>query len=177
MKYDRYEIKKVEHLKSMSEETECFSLDLYVDGKKFAHVANRGHGGCHETHPYPPFTYKDIQSVTEDMKKDKFLVDSDFEEFDTGVSTMLSLWMSAKEITRGCKTKALFLVDNEMRNIGYKDKKLAPDQRLFNGVKEKYPDAVILNGMDIAEAAKLVVLADRAQFDATYGDSLKGLKA
>lgn len=172
MKYDQYEIKKVEHMKSLSEETECFSLDLYVADKKFAHVSNRGHGGCHEVHPYPPFTWDDVKRVTEEVKDDKFLVDSDFEEFDTAVSTLFSLWSVAKDLTKGCKKKAMYLDGGELYSSGYKGAK-APDQRLFDHIRKQYPDAVILNGMDVADAAKLVVMEERKKFHAMYGDSVK----
>lgn len=38
-------LKNVKHMPSMSEETECFTATVYVDGKKFCTVANEGHGG------------------------------------------------------------------------------------------------------------------------------------
>ena len=44
----RIELKNVKHVESMSEETECFTANLYVDGKKIGAVSNRGHGGCHD---------------------------------------------------------------------------------------------------------------------------------
>jgi len=40
------EIKKFKHYAGMSEETEAFTGELYVDGKFLAHVKNDGHGGC-----------------------------------------------------------------------------------------------------------------------------------
>lgn len=169
MKYDRYEIKKVEHIKASSEETECFNLDLFVDGKKFANVGNDGHGGSHRTHPYPPFNWQDINEVTEQMKVDTFLVppEFDFEHFDTAVSTLLSLHMTAKEITKGCKKKALYVIDGDLFQLGYQ-KGAAPDQRLFDHVKEKHPKAVLLNGMDITAAARLILESDRIKIAAMY---------
>ncbi|NTF18093.1 hypothetical protein G6L37_06720 [Agrobacterium rubi] len=175
MKYDQYEIKKVEHMKSLSEETECFSLELFVQGKKFAHVSNRGNGGCHEVHPYAPFTWDDITRVTEEMKDDKFLVHIDFEEFDTGVSTLLALWSTSKQLTRDCKKKAVFLDEGNLYTNGYKNK-AAPDQRLFDLIQKQHPSAVILNGMDVVEASKLVLIEDRKKFDAMYGDALNAKK-
>lgn len=174
MKYDRYEIKKVEHIKSMSEETECFSLDLYVDGKKFAHVGNDGHGGCHRIHPYAPFTHKDIEAVTEDMKKDKFLVyyDYGFEQFDTAVDSLFSLWQTEKELKKDFKTKALFTKDNDIAYLNYRDKR-APDQRLYDSVKEKYPTTTILNLMELTEAAKFLINMNRAFIAAANGDDLE----
>lgn len=40
------QIKKFKHYAGMSEETEAFSGELYMDGKFLAHVKNDGHGGC-----------------------------------------------------------------------------------------------------------------------------------
>lgn len=37
---------------TMSEETYCFSADVYVNGKKSFAVENRGHGGCDSFYPY-----------------------------------------------------------------------------------------------------------------------------
>jgi hypothetical protein len=174
MKYDRYEIKKVEHLKGMSQETECFSLELYVDGKKFAHVGNTGHGGSHSVHPIPPFTWKDVQAVTEDMKKDKFLVNYEFEPFETAVDTIFSMWQIAKTIKSSSKKKAVLLDDGQVYTMGYKN--APPDQNLFASVMKKYPNAVILNNMDIAEAAKLVVIAERAAYEKEFDNAPGGPK-
>jgi len=41
-------LKNVKHMPSMSQETECFTATVYVDGKKFCTVENGGHGG--DTH-------------------------------------------------------------------------------------------------------------------------------
>tara|TARA_R110002167_G_scaffold52119_1_gene150808 strand:+ start:252 stop:749 length:498 start_codon:yes stop_codon:yes gene_type:complete len=42
------EIKAVKVHHDMSEETLCFSANLYVDGKKLCEISNRGCGGSHE---------------------------------------------------------------------------------------------------------------------------------
>lgn len=39
------ELKKARELKSVSEETPCYSAQLWVDGKHFANVSNHGQGG------------------------------------------------------------------------------------------------------------------------------------
>lgn len=43
-------LKNIKHLASMSEETHCYSADLYLNGKKVAAVSNHGHGGCDNQH-------------------------------------------------------------------------------------------------------------------------------
>jgi hypothetical protein len=42
------ELRNIRVNKALSNETPCYSADLYVDGKLAARVGNRGHGGCDE---------------------------------------------------------------------------------------------------------------------------------
>ena len=44
----KIEVKAVKVHHDMSEETLCFSANLYVDGKKLCEISNRGCGGSHE---------------------------------------------------------------------------------------------------------------------------------
>jgi cell division FtsZ-interacting protein ZapD len=48
----------------MSEETPCFSADLYEDGKLVAHVKNSGKGGCCDLDLAKGLTWKDVQHLT-----------------------------------------------------------------------------------------------------------------
>jgi len=56
-----YELRKVKCFPEMSEETEAFTAQLWVDGKHLANVKNSGQGGCNEYQPVKPFTWKDTQ--------------------------------------------------------------------------------------------------------------------
>lgn len=47
----KIELKGIYHSERMSEETNCFTAMLYVDGKKVANVKNQGHGGCTDIIP------------------------------------------------------------------------------------------------------------------------------
>jgi hypothetical protein len=46
------ELKNIKVIKSMSEETTCFSANLYLNGKKVAVLSNRGVGACDSQHFY-----------------------------------------------------------------------------------------------------------------------------
>jgi hypothetical protein len=41
----KIELKNVKFLESMSEETNCFTADVFINGKKIAYASNQGHGG------------------------------------------------------------------------------------------------------------------------------------
>lgn len=55
-----FKLKKVKIHDDMSEETMCFSAQLWVDGKHVADVSNKGCGGSNDFYVHKPFTYKDI---------------------------------------------------------------------------------------------------------------------
>ncbi len=46
----KIELKRIEHSERMSEETECFTADLWVDGVKIGTISNHGTGGCDDFH-------------------------------------------------------------------------------------------------------------------------------
>ena len=56
-----FELRKIKSFEAMSEETEAFTAELWVDGKHLADVKNDGHGGCNDIRPIRPFTWKDVE--------------------------------------------------------------------------------------------------------------------
>lgn len=166
MKYGKYEIKSVKVNDAMSEETTCFSLDLYVDGKKFAAVSNDGRGGCHRTHPYPPFTRNDIDRVEQEMAQDEFLIDdAKFEFFDTAVTTLIVLRDAAAAIKKHSKSKAVYVDGDNLYTNAYRDRR-PPDETLFASIRAQYPGATILNTMTVEASAVEYVKMQRRQLEA-----------
>jgi hypothetical protein len=56
-------LKKVNLNEALSEETPCFSADVYENGKLIAHISNRGHGGCNEVRPAKGLKYDDVKHL------------------------------------------------------------------------------------------------------------------
>lgn len=54
-------LKNLKFHEDMSEETPCFSADLYEDGKLVAHVKNDGRGGGNSVTPANGLSWKDVQ--------------------------------------------------------------------------------------------------------------------
>ena len=54
----KIELKKIQHYEKLSEETNCFTASLYIDGKCVATVKNNGCGG--ETYIYPLAGKQDV---------------------------------------------------------------------------------------------------------------------
>lgn len=57
-------LKNLKFHEDMSEETPCFSADLYEDDKLVAHVKNIGRGGCCDLYPTEGLTWRDVQHLT-----------------------------------------------------------------------------------------------------------------
>ena len=68
-----FELKNLKFHEDMSEETGCFSADLYEDGKLLAHVKNSGRGGCNHYDPAKGKTWKDVQGLT-DLDTDCYIM-------------------------------------------------------------------------------------------------------
>lgn len=95
-------LKNVKHMPSMSEETECFTADVWYNGKKIAYAKNQGHGGSTYYHSeigmrdllaeaeaeakkLPPTEYEghvfesDLESVIDDLLTE-YLKNQDFKK-------------------------------------------------------------------------------------------------
>jgi len=66
-------LKNLKFHEDMSQETPCFSADLYEKGKLIAHVSNRGIGGCNDVYPAKGLTYKDVQHIS-DIDTDCYII-------------------------------------------------------------------------------------------------------
>lgn len=52
----KIEIRNLQVNNALSDETNCFSATVYIDGKPAFLTGNRGHGGCDDTHPVQGYT-------------------------------------------------------------------------------------------------------------------------
>jgi len=146
----KIELKNVKHNERFSEETNCFSATLYVDGKRIGEVANRGYGGCDEY----GFAYSIVDELNKRIAKEFPKIDGyGGEPFDASLETVIGDVLTDYLIVRDCKRalsrKILFKKD-ETPAI-YTVAKTVPHEALL----KKYPNAVILNALPIEKAVEL----------------------
>ena len=78
----RLELKNVKFYESMSEETNCFQADLFIEGKKIAEVKNQGQGGPTD---YSILDFKNIkilhsaEAYCKSLPKEKISEDFEFQ--------------------------------------------------------------------------------------------------
>jgi hypothetical protein len=117
----KIELKKISFNERMSEETNCFVADLYINGKKVGYCKNDGRGGCTDYNSYNPEDRKVIadaevyckalpQTEWKDMKFDQSL--------ESVIDQLLEDWFKErgkKKIEKQMQTAILFGVpDGDM---------------------------------------------------------------
>ena len=120
------QLKSIKYTEWMSEETLCFTANLYVDGKVFAEVSDQGHGGSTDFRPHPKFktegaTYfyrrlKEVEAHCEAMPNLE-----PCELFDEGLPMGLELWcnmeveswLARRDLNRKLKSHVLFQMEGK----------------------------------------------------------------
>jgi hypothetical protein len=64
----KIELRKISFNERMSEETNCFVADLYLDGKKVGECKNEGHGGCTDYYGINHYQSDDIKKMEDYCK-------------------------------------------------------------------------------------------------------------
>ena len=160
MKKPVIELKKISVNQRMSEETHCYSADLYVDGVKWGEVCNRGHGGGDDFRGVAGKDYDDLN------KLDKVIAET-YDKVDCtdigapGTTLDMSLEIICGDLVNDflMEKQAKAIVKNK---IAFTKGAMKPGEPLYTlplkgkpeeagiaYVKKTYADAVILNEMDI----------------------------
>jgi hypothetical protein len=102
----KVELKKISFSERMSDETNCFVADLYIDGKKVGYVNNEGHGGCTNYHANTScaggFTRANIKLIAEAEKYCKTLPHNEFGEqsLEDVINDLLEAHLKAKDLAK-----------------------------------------------------------------------------
>lgn len=128
------ELRNVKIMKSLSQETECFSAKLYIDGKPAATVENRGCGGPNETYFKDPVLEQKFYDYC------KSLPNEPSEHFPEGLTMdsdlLVSNLLERFQRQKLCKKKIVFTLKDQphalcMFNIPY-----SPESKAM--VEKKY---------------------------------------
>jgi len=95
----RVSIKNVKFYESMSEETNCFQCDVYLDGKKVASAKNSGRGGCTDTYNIGEYSdFKALEDYCSSLPKTRIEgIDKDFDcNLESVVDQLFEDWLEVK---------------------------------------------------------------------------------
>ncbi len=155
----RVTLKSFKPIKSMSEETVCFTANVYLDGKLIGEAANEGHGGCTFVH----FVNATAKATADAFAKSinpadvdgwEFLADSGF-TFDCLVDIAVQSESkkkadasTLKRVKKDMLDKVVFVKSGECPKQGYRILRCGA-AGIASGIeqmKTKYPDCIVFNG-------------------------------
>ena len=157
----KIELKRIEFSERLSEETNAFAADLYINGKKVGYCKNNGHGGCTD---YRGYTNDDDKIIAdaEAYFKSLPMVKPDGYNFtyqptlESAIDDQFELWLKKREEKKMQKLmqKAIVIGKPNGNSYSYIKQKVSLDklptnvlQDLVDIVKTKYckDGVVILN--------------------------------
>ena len=121
----KIELKKITFSERMSEETNAFVADLYVNGKKVGYVKNDGRGGCTE---YNGYNVQDNETIKQAEAYCKSLPKVRVEEFDfeyeptleSVIDEQFENWLKEKELKKMNKLFQKAIVVGKPNSLTYK---------------------------------------------------------
>jgi hypothetical protein len=164
------EIKNIKYAAFASQETHCFEATLYIDGKRFGHVQNDGHGGCDDV--YPLNECKDVSAWRKQLdaieaELSSVEIETDLPPIDGKrftlpnslelvVGDLMNDWHRANELKRLFK-RIIYVKPDCGKGEFYKGpakvKPTADGIALLKKQKWWNPENVVLNELSVKEAA------------------------
>jgi hypothetical protein len=102
-------LKKLSMQSRLSEETLCFSADIYVDGKHIGEVTNHGQGGCNDYYWIDDAKGKELLDFAIRMETEVKVV----EPLDCLIDKLIEKMETNRTMRRWCKIMTVFRLKND----------------------------------------------------------------
>ena len=150
----KIELKSIQYSAAASQETTCYSANLYIDGRKIGTVGNHGHGASDEFHgDRAAFDAADTwcrANLPKLIVLDDQPQDADLE---LHCHTLVDDWRAAKHLRSTLRTNIVFL--HPVDGLLYQVRHRGEIERTAAAVTREHPGANILNGQPFAAALAL----------------------
>ena len=104
-------LKNIKHSEAQSEDSECFSADIYIDGKYAGAVSNSGHGGANEYNPLE--LEQKLNEFAKTLNPYTFNGKTSLHTADTLIGYVLELNLVGKEVRSLLKSSLVYTKPNE----------------------------------------------------------------
>jgi hypothetical protein len=161
-------LKKLSVNQRLSEETLCFTADVYINGKREGMVSNRGHGGCDDYHPWelgdklnaiaatlPHFDLSEGIGFTgmDDEQRER-LRDTAWDA-ELLIGAIVNVVQAEKQLARMLKGRIVMLMGKEIRSakaVPGEIAALATQPDFVERTKARFKADAVLNTMPPADA-------------------------
>ena len=150
----KIELKAIKHTAFSSEETNCYTASLYVDGRKIGTVGNDGRGGCDSFHGDCAAHAAADAWCRANLPKwtghDGTPIDTDLEAH---CGTLVDDWLAARHLRSTLRTNVLFIKPAD--GLLYQVRHRGQPDRTVAAIALRHPGADVLNGRPFEAALAL----------------------
>jgi len=130
----KIQLKKIYFSEQMSEETNAFTADLWINGKKIAYVKNDGHGGCTNYNTYDPSLrpiLKEAENYCESLPSVKYNNHDLPMNLEFKLDLLLEDWLNLKDYKKAIVYTAK---DGSTREVTWKGNSITKLLKMDSGV-------------------------------------------
>lgn len=113
----KIELKNIKYIEHMSEETNCFTASIYIDGKRAGDVSNRGQGASHDYHPRD--LWQKLNDHAQTLPSQTWTLNNEPLQIkpcpDTIIDELMTNYLVGKDLKRAMSKRILFCRDGEIR--------------------------------------------------------------
>lgn len=148
-------LKNIKRVARLSEETECFSADVWVDGVKAGTVANHGHGGSHIFEPTALWQKLEDHAKTPPTRR---VFGMDLQpDADSIVGDAYVHAQTERDLARMMARKIVFVRDGELRSIKCPDQETRDRWLKDPDLQQRVKGCTVLNLLPMQEAVSAVL--------------------
>ena len=157
------ELRKLKVVPALSQETTCYTAEIWIDGSRAFLASNRGHGAADDFHATGSVTTAEVDAWLAANRPVSRLGDSVMPhclEFE--VAALITRIEETKRLRRQCATRLIVIDGGEVHAYALKGRSAAV---VAASVQRRSPGIRIVNGDDAAidEAVSLMIAAARQE--------------
>ena len=148
------ELHKLRIIKALSEETPCYTAEIWIDGALAFHASNRGHGGADDYRQVSAITEAEVNSWLRVNRPTRSFHGMSFEpDLEHEIARLMDEAEHLGLLRRRRRTNVITIEDGEVYTYPLKGR---PAATLIAAIRAKKPDIEIVNETGEAGLARAV---------------------
>ncbi|CUS43653.1 hypothetical protein J2X47_003693 [Sphingomonas sp. BE270] len=148
------ELHKLRIIKALSEETPCYTAEIWIDGALAFHASNRGHGGADDYRQVSAITEAEVNSWLRVNRPTRSFHGMSFEpDLEHEIARLMDEVEHLGLLRRRKRTNVITIEDGEVYTYPLKGR---PAATLIAAIRAKKPDIEIVNETGEAGLARAV---------------------
>jgi hypothetical protein len=148
------ELRKLRIIKTLSEETPCYTAEIWIDGARAFHASNRGHGAADDYRQLGTVTEAEVNSWLQVNRPQRTFHGKTFEpDLEHEVARLMDEAEQSALLRRRLRTHIVTIEDGTVYTYPLKGR---PAQVLTAAIRAKKPSAEIVNETGQAGLARAV---------------------